>query len=207
MKGLIIKDLLNMKRYLRNVLVMLIVYCAIFIPQNNFDVISGVIMIMFSMLVVTTISYDDAAKWDKYALAMPLSRRDIVLSKYMLALIFLITGAVICIIALLASGLFIETKPLSESMSVLAIIIALGLFFEALVLPLIYKYGVERARLMMILCLLIPTGLVVLGAKVFGDSIPAHIEQMLPLIALAATAVLFYISYIIALKIFQRKEF
>ncbi len=207
MKGLIIKDFLNMKRYLRNVLIILVVYFGIFIPSHNFNVLIGVVMIMCSMLVITSISYDDAAKWDKFALTMPLTKRDIVLAKYMLALVFIFGGALITIIVLFATGLVIDTIPLMEILSLVAVMFALGLIFESLILPLIFKYGVERARLLMILCLLVPSGLVVLGATAFGDKISPQAEQFLPLAAIVFAVIIFYISYRISRRIYDYKDF
>ena len=46
-------------------------------------------MILFTIMIpMVAMSYDDKSKWDRYALTMPVSRRDMVLSKYLLALAF-----------------------------------------------------------------------------------------------------------------------
>lgn len=47
------------------------------------------VYVLFSVMIpMSAIAYDDKAKWDRYALTMPVSRRDLVISKYLLALAF-----------------------------------------------------------------------------------------------------------------------
>ena len=82
MKGLILKDLLNLKSTFKMLGVMMLFFAVVFLPQGN-GAIFGIIIMMFAMMVVTTISCDDLAKWDAYALTMPVTRKEMVLSKYL----------------------------------------------------------------------------------------------------------------------------
>lgn len=54
--------------------------------KNNF--MGAMIMVMCAILPTTFMSYDEKAKWDKYALSMPLSRDDMVISKYIISIFF-----------------------------------------------------------------------------------------------------------------------
>ena len=57
------------------------------------------ITLMLSMQVITTMSYDEYAKWDKYALTMNINRKDIVLSKYVFFIMSIIIGMVVGVIS------------------------------------------------------------------------------------------------------------
>ena len=82
MKGLIIKDILNLKNYMKQLILVLIFFIAYGIFLKNGTFVGTMITLMLSMQVITTMSYDEYAKWDKYALTMNINRKDIVLSKY-----------------------------------------------------------------------------------------------------------------------------
>ncbi|MDK2942114.1 MAG: type transport system permease protein, partial [Acetobacterium sp.] len=97
MKGLILKDLINLKSTFKMLGLMIALFAVIYIPQGN-GFIFGMIILMFAMMVVTTISYDDLAKWDAYALTMPVTRKEMVLSKYLVMALLNTLGAVLALI-------------------------------------------------------------------------------------------------------------
>ena len=82
MKGLLIKDILNMKNYMKQLVLVLIFFIAYGIFLKNGTFVGTMITLMLSMQVITTMSYDEYAKWDKYALTMNINRKDIIISKY-----------------------------------------------------------------------------------------------------------------------------
>jgi len=95
MKGLIIKDILNLKKNLNTLLVLVIFYAFLGYRSGDPSMLIAMIVLLLTMMSITSISYDDLAKWDKYALAMPISRKNIVLSKYILAVLLSISGVVL----------------------------------------------------------------------------------------------------------------
>ena len=99
MKGLIIKDILNLKNYMKQLILVLIFFIAygIFLKIGTF--VGTMITLMLSMQVITTMSYDEYAKWDKYALTMNINRKDIVLSKYVFFIMSIIIGMVVGVIS------------------------------------------------------------------------------------------------------------
>ena len=78
MKGLLIKDILNMKNYMKQLILLLIFFMAYGVFLKNGTFVGSMITLMLSMQVITTMSYDEYAKWDKYALTMNINRKDVV---------------------------------------------------------------------------------------------------------------------------------
>ena len=68
--------------------------------------LGGVLAVLAAMMPVTAFSFDEKAKWDKYALSMPVSRRDLVLSKYIFGLGFCVLAFAVNMVfnSLLDSG-------------------------------------------------------------------------------------------------------
>ena len=91
MKSLLLKDLYNMRTNVRYLLVMMLVFAVAFIPNGylNFLFITST---MFSVMMVSTFSYDEYAKWNRYALVMPIQKRDIVAGKFLMAVLFSLFG-------------------------------------------------------------------------------------------------------------------
>lgn len=93
MKGLILKDLLNLKSNIKFLILFMIVFGYISsVGDGNNSSFIGVIIVLCTTMIVSTFSYDDLNKWDSYVLTMPIKRDTIVLSKYLTMLIFSFIG-------------------------------------------------------------------------------------------------------------------
>lgn len=206
MKGLILKDLLNLKSTFKMLGVMMLFFAVVFIPQGN-GFIFGMIILMFAMMVVTTISYDDLAKWDAYALTMPVTRKEMVLSKYLVMAILNTLGAVLSLIVGIVGSVIMRQSFDLEILAIIGSIYLVAFIFGSVIIPLIYKFGTEKARLMLFLCALLPTALILLVEQ-FNVPLPIIGNPWIYLILLIGFSVAGVIlSYLISLKIYSQKEF
>ena len=203
MKGLIMKDLLNLRKQARIILLFVGFYFALGVINQNGDSFGGVVALLFAMLAVTALAYDERAGWDKYALTMPVSRDDLVISKYALGVLLSLFGFMINVIFQLV---FVKAA-LVDGLLISLALFGLGLFFLALMLPINFKWGVEKGRILMMIVLFGPTILITLlprmGVPMPGEAILQVLTYVLPV---AATA-LFALSVWISLGIYRKKEF
>ncbi|EGT3889406.1 TPA: ABC-2 transporter permease, partial [Clostridioides difficile] len=208
MKGLILKDLLNLKGNVKFILLFIIMFGFMSsLGDGNVNNFIGVIIVLCTTMIVSTFSYDDLNKWDSYVLTMPINRNDIVLSKYLTMLIFSFIGVLVSLIVSVTIGYFKNTLILNETLLINALILSISVCFGSLILPLIYKFGTERARLLMILCFLVPTlALLVFKSILENISSPISIEIILNTLVYSLPFVailLFVISYFISSKIYS----
>ena len=84
MKGLMIKDILNLRKNFKTTLLVIGFFAIYAYTSNNPSYMIAMVTLILSMMPLTSMAYDDMSKWDRYALAMPISKKDIVLSKYIL---------------------------------------------------------------------------------------------------------------------------
>ncbi|MCK8744447.1 ABC-2 transporter permease [Clostridioides difficile] len=211
MKGLILKDLLNLKGNVKFILLFIIMFGFMSsLGDGNVNNFIGVIIVLCTTMIVSTFSYDDLNEWDSYVLTMPINRNDIVLSKYLTMLIFSFIGVLVSLIVSVTIGYFKNTLILNETLLINALILSISVCFGSLILPLIYKFGTERARLLMILCFLVPTlALLVFKSILENISSPISIEIILNTLVYSLPFVailLFVISYFISSKIYSKKE-
>ena len=87
MKGLLMKDLLNLKQTIRVWALLLALFIVIGFAQQSPIYVGSMLTVMLLLLPVNALAYDENCKWDAYALTMPVMRRDLALSKYLLVLL------------------------------------------------------------------------------------------------------------------------
>ncbi len=209
MIGLLLKDFYTLRQYGKTLLFLLVLFSFIGIGMDNPAIFfEGFITMISMMMVIYSFSYDNLAKWDRFGLSLPVTRREMVASKYLLSLILCVIGAVL---SFLLSSLILYFKPVEDFgmmehlMSLGAVITVIFIFFSIL-LPLIFKFGVEKSRLLLIAIFAAPTAFTISLGKL-GMSLPS-IETLISLIKLMPIIVIvvFFLSYLLSVKIFSAKE-
>ncbi|MFR7896570.1 ABC-2 transporter permease [Turicibacter sanguinis] len=214
MKGLILKDLLNLRKNLKTIIIMCLFYTLLFSTLNP-TFLSGMITILFAMQILTTFSYDDYSKWNMYALSLPITKKQLVLSKYILGISFIIFGGVFSFILTSLLSLFKGSFILGDLVASIIGSTGIMILMILILLPLIFKYGVERSRVMLLAIFAIPTVLILIISKVLAlTGIPFPSEEqlnaLLPVICIIATLILIagsYVSYMTSVKIVTKKEY
>lgn len=162
---------------------------------------------------MTTVTSDDVSRWNRFAIATPACRRGVVTGKYLFTLLVTLASTVfvslLLVVLALAGGL---EEPLSELLLSALACAGIALIMNAVALPLLLKFGAEKARMVsMALFLLVFAGFALLGlAADRGLALPAPpawVLTALPgLLAILAVGG-FALSYCIAQAIYARKEF
>jgi len=205
MKGLILKDLINLRRYGRSIFLFIAVFALFGLMSKNWDFLEGIIILMFTMMTVTTFSYDDIAKWDIYALSLPVSRRQIVRSKYLLAILLSLAGI---LLSLAVNSILALVKDINivDKLLTAYIIFAVATVFTCILLPLIYKFGVEKSRIFLIAIFAAPTAAVLVLSNM-GIPMPQKDFWMLLLnLSPAILVILLCASYAISNALFSGKD-
>ena len=78
MIGLVYKDLMVLKKHLRYYMIFLVVYGGMTAAGMGPGILGAVICIVGMILPMSSIAYDEQARWDKYAAATPAGRAGIV---------------------------------------------------------------------------------------------------------------------------------
>lgn len=211
MTGLLYKDLCNLKKYLFQLGAIVLVISFLFLNSSTGVIVLGAYVVMISLMVVlNSIAYDDMAQWDKFALTMPLSRKTLVKSKYLLGLLTVLVGEGYALILVLLSSFFFPGASLVEHVFSVAASGLCGLLMIAVMLPFLIRYGVEKARIILILVLLIPAGgfafLVKMGL-VPSENTLAVLLPVLPFALLLVTFFGYIASFFISVRIAQKKEY
>ncbi len=209
MIGLLLKDIYTMRQYVKTLLFMLVFFAVISAGLDNpATFFEGFIILMSMMLTISSFSYDDLAKWDRYALTLPVSRKEIVAGKYLLSIVLCVAATVI---SFLISAIILTVKPvegfgLTEQLFATAAIVSIAFFFTGILLPLTFKFGVEKSRILMFVIFAAPSAAVIaldkLGIPMPTEASLMSFLKLLPLIVI----LLYYLSYRLSVRVFSKKE-
>lgn len=203
MKGLLLKDLINLKGQSKVLGLLLVFYIFLSVASGNSVMFGSVVAVLCAILPVTAMSYDERAKWEKYALTMPVTRADLVLSKYLLGIGLSATAFLLNFGFQLIAGVATAGESLLISLAILGV----GITFLSLILPVLFRYGVEKGRLIMLLILFLPTMAIVLGSR-FGFKAPGpETSQIMLFFGPVLVLLLLVASVFISLRIYSKKEF
>ncbi len=210
MKGLLVKDFYCLKQNMKYIITILLLFGLIFIPQGGSN-FSSVLILLFSMMVITTMNYDHTDKWNHFALTMPLTRTMLVRGKYFFLLLMLAAGLIVSLLfSLVGATVFQVRVSVLELLAVNGCSALAALWMGAILLPLIYRFGVERARLLLLLIVAVPLGgILAIGPSLHGISMPYLTPQWIALLAagiVLLTALAFFCSYLLSVKIYQKRE-
>lgn len=197
MKGLLMKDLLNLKQTIRVWALLLALFIVIGFAQQSPVYISSMLTVMVLLLPVNALAYDENCKWDAYALTMPVTRRDLALSKYLLAL----AGAGAMALLSAVCALMMGATP-DEVLSTIGLLLAAGLCMISIMLPLLFRFGVQKGRMVMIVVVLLPVALTVMFPEVFPVALSADTGWLF-----LAALVLLACSALASVRVCEHKEY
>ena len=209
MLGLVKKDLLMIKGNIRQVILFLVVFLILAFQENNIIVIVPVFVSM--MVFITTFSYDEYNKWDAYAISLPVSRKNIVKAKYVASIILWAIALLVTVVITGIMGLFEQNINYFEMFGMILGCVFSIVLLEAIMFPLIFKFGVEKGRIGLFVGVFaiagllgfIFTGIDLENATGFIEIFNKYYYILIPLVAV----ILLVISYFVSKRIYLKKEF
>lgn len=217
MTGLIMKDLLVSKRSLKAYLGIMIFYAVLtFMGVFSISFVTAFVSVMLIMLPIGAFSYDEAAKWDRYAMALPLGRRAVVGARYCFTLLVTLISLALAALAGVAVSVTGQGS-LFEVLVATFTTLAAGLLIADILLPLCYKLGAERARPYLYAIIFIPVIVLFLAFRMGVRIDTSGLDRLLlsspgALLALSALPLLaalalMLVSYLISCRIAAGKEY
>lgn|SRR5699024_3288510 len=212
MKGLIVKDFTYIKNYWKTYLLAIIlgiIPTALINYDPNFMLIISMLIIF--IISINTFSFDKENNWNKYALTMPVSRRDIVRAKYMLNIIGLLLGSILGFLLTLI-GNFFYNIDLDFNSFINILIISMAFFFilSSIDLPTLFKWGTNKGKIVLMIVLFTLIAIIfqiIEKAYNYILNISSIDTIKLNLLIILISILIYFISYKISLYIMSKKEY
>ncbi len=210
MLGLIKKDFLMIKGNLKVWLILLFIY--IFMAFQGEMNLTFLLPFMCVVTMLSTFSYDSFNKWDAYAITLPDGRKNSVKAKYISTLLLVFVTIVIISILTIAIGYnrskTINFRDIGET--IFGAVFATTLL-QSIMYPVIYKYGVDKARIVIF------TG--AFGLAIIGSLLSKYVKveyliqkltflnDYMAIILPIIIVIMIYVSYKISSIIYKKKEY
>ena len=219
MIGLLRKDqTLLWTTYNKNFLVVLLCYTAMIFASDSLIFVMYALIFLGGLYVSSTLTLDEQSQWDTYARTLPVTAAQIVGSKYLLSvawtLICFLLSQSLCSLSGLARGNLADQwhNYLAGNLAATALVF----LYNALTLPLSYKFGAAKARSVTIVATGVLVGVSVLGIGQLLRTSDAEQINLIPvdsvlgvflvlLAFLAVSLVLFFISWLVSTAIYRNK--
>lgn len=194
--------------YCRSLILILAVFTLVGAFMEDSFFYSFYPVLIASMLPVTLISYDERFKWDVYCQSLPVSRRAQVTEKYVLSILAVLVVILCCVAAQIyrmldVAGFDASAIPWETLPQYVAMLTGLGLISPSLMIPMIYKFGAEKGRMIFFVVVGIFCAMGAFYSLKGSMQLPQFPEVVLILVCL----VLFGISWLISVGINEKKEF
>ena len=142
MKALIKKDVYTLAKQMK--LYLLLILIAACIPDST---ISAFAIVYSGLLPLTALAYDERSKWDSLAVMMPYKKKDAVMSKYLLGYGSILISTVLNIVFACAISYIRGTAFSADYFYSVIGVMCVGIFMVSIVMPIVYKFGVEKGRM------------------------------------------------------------
>ncbi len=205
MKGLLLKELLMFKK----IIIVTAILIAGLILGGVFSGEPSIILMLPLFLSIWSVSFqnmDEVSRWKQYSVALPYERKTIVSAKYLCILFLDAVSMLIVTVGYLIAVAVGKVEFSADTLIIFMVIsVVMGLVFPMIVLPLHYKFNSEKARLLVMGLAGVCGGMSVTVIKVAGV-ISGGITKYIPLIIVLTVAVLFALSWLLSIRIYEKKD-
>ena len=207
------KDLFILRKYMRTYAFILVLYALLSVSGVwGSNLIATMVSLVTLMCPLTAFAYDQATRWDAYASSLPDSGTGAVAGRYLFTLTIWAGATGLCCVlsaALWAAGL-LEGGLLDLTMGNL-VSGTVGLLMAAVTLPMCYKFGIERGRILMtVIFVSIFAGIIgaigLITGPISDDVDVIAILNISMAVFGVVTAAGFYGSYRVSRAIYRKKE-
>ena len=199
MKGLLYKDCSILWKQGKMYLLLILIFTLV--PQFTR---MGFAMAYAAILPYSIIAYDEQSKWHRLAIMLPYTDGQLVLCKYVFSWLGMLLVTVLSMISRTAEYFISGQTLLIGEYQEVIIYMAASSLFSAVVLPLVFRFGVERGRLMFIPVIVLG----VIGVVVAGEGLAPNLREVTVwasiVIAIAIAVAANVISVTLSRKFFRR---
>ena len=200
-KALLYKDFNALKRYARIMLVVAVVCSFIFKEQGS----SLIVMIYSASLLLTTMAIDEREHFLRRAISDSGRNKAIVGEKYILLFILVMAAVVISIILEMVMAVIYKRSIEWGSMIIIMLSgFALTSFSGGTTIPLTLQYGAEKARIILLLCYMVPAILMMWLLPSVNITLSTF---TLSIVIIIFSLLLYLFSFFVSVKILEKKDF
>ena len=222
MKAMLYADWMNFRQSIRSILFVLVAFALSAFAFSGPMFFNFTVVILSIMVPTTLFAADQAYGWNRLSLSMPILRRDVVGSKFVMGalvnVILLAVSTVLTVVYVLISATGNPAGALMENLAGIFACEAVAFLMMGVLMALSFKFGIEKGRYIIMACVWVPVlGVFLLerlpgfetALQAVGNWLNTAGEAQISLLiaaALAVSLVVYVICYLISVRVYRKKE-
>lgn len=206
MKGLLLKDFYMTKKYCKMIILCILLFAGVSVAESSNLFFQFYPVVMASMLPVSILGYDEKCHWDVYGQIFPYSRKQFVSVKYLMSL-FCVCGMWLLLAVVQVVGMLVNKTGIQNNfLFFFFLVLSSGILSSGILLFVIFKFGTEKGRLAYLVIIALVCGG---GAVSMSTDVSLHIPvsaNVLSLLILTASVAVFFLSWLLSMKIYEKRE-
>ena len=204
MKGLIINDIFSMKKLMKTMLFVFVAFGIAWAVMGQAETGAAIIGVLGVTYLLNLFSYDEFYHWENYVAVLPLSRKQVVLARYLSFGLTVVVFQLVSAVYLLITG-SLDANGISTMFGVLLMQIYVGI----VLIPVSYKYGTQKGRFIYILLLGLPFLLVIAASGWISSLEQSSAINLMGLMGIVVLVMLtlLIVSFRWSVAIISKKEY
>lgn len=216
MKGLILKDIYGIRITQKTYILLFLFLCIFGYIMKSPGYVGVMCIVVFATSILSLFNADQYYHWDTYAASLPLGKKTVVRARYLLVIVMSVGIALFTAVITGITAALLDADVAKEIFSSVSACIIIPIY-SAIIIPVIYKLGVEKGRVVFVMLFLAPTIVMLLIKDIIqGTRMESALigllqnpngKMIIVGVALAVSILVLAVSYVISVRIYSRKEF
>ena len=193
--------------------------CTVDIEKNtpwDFLFFGAMTCMMISVFPQALMGEDEHIGWNRFCLTMPIKRSQYVSEKYLLTLAFIVFFALLSSVGVIILMVKTTGFDIKDYLLVLSVILCVSLLMMSIDLPMVFRFGTKKGIMLFagLFLLIFVAGLALFLWASYNDAGRAFFRQVqeadhlvLALCILTGIAVIYTASWLLSIRLYQKREF
>ncbi len=199
MLGILLKDFVTTKKQIIWYVFMIALFCVVAVVTDNVAFAGSIGMVVAISVPTSAIAYEERDGFNKIAVASGIDKKVIVIEKYLLGFLFLLIGGISYFLV------YYFSKEQANKWIEFVVSMCMQIVLLAIVMPVIFKFGVEKGRTYMILFMVVFLSIFIALMSLINFTVDSAIV-VLPIV-ITITILGLAISIFLSIKIYKKKDF
>ncbi|KHL93025.1 hypothetical protein QW71_26090 [Paenibacillus sp. IHB B 3415] len=212
MRGLLLNNYYSLQNNIKTSLGIALALLLVSFVAADHSVMNSIVaaqILIFSVSIGSSLQMDEASKWSKLEITMPIQRKTVINAKYLSFILLILTGSAVSIVTpALTYVRGIDTTHFNLSTG-FTFGLSLSISTISIYYPVILKFGVEKSEMMIMVSAALSVAIRFLVWMLLGLLWkPVNFNGAeTGYVSLIVAVVIFAVSYLLAVRIHRNKEF
>lgn len=207
MRGLILKDWYMTQKYCRSYLLIAVVFLVVAFAGEDNIFFAMYPCILCGMIPVNLLAYDERSRWQQYCGTLPYTEGQIVSGKYVVGLMAQVVMLLVTAVTQALRMNLNHTFQWKYFVEFLLIAFILSLVASSIILPFVFRFGVEKGRIVYFVLLGVMGGGSFIALDVLQGNMmnPIPMNGVVPILCLVGIGI-YALSWCLSVVLYKKRE-